>query len=142
MIIVNTTIIVAIITGMVTLITALIGFGDRKKSDKSAAFKNMQETIEGLHRDITVQDKRIGYLSDLIISEQQKRCAAESSLLAERKKILETTAYLRAVGHWIEGLCGVLDPQWLAAHPKPNLPDSIRSEIEAVAKGTNLEVIK
>lgn len=136
----DTTIIVAIITGVVSLTVSLIGFKVKEKSDEAEAFKSMQETIEGLHRDIKEQDKRIGYLSHLVISEQEQRRTAEASLLEERQKTLENTAYLRAVDHWFAGLCEVLDPAWLKTHPKPHLPDIIRPEIEALAKGTYLEV--
>ena len=136
----DTTIIVAIITGVVSLAVSLIGFKSKKKSDEAEAFKSMQETVEGLHRDIKEQDKRIGYLSHLVISEQEQRRQAEISLLEERQKTLENTAYLRAVGHWFEGLCEVLDPVWLEAHPKPHLPDSIRPEIESLTAGTDLEI--
>ena len=139
---VDTTIVVAIITGVVSLVVSFIGFKSRKRGDDSQAYKNMQETIEGLHRDIKEQDHRIGHLSHLVISEQEQRRTAEASLLEERQKTLENTAYLRAVGHWFAGLCEVLDPAWLQAHPKPHLPDSIRPEIESLAKGTDLEINK
>lgn len=137
---VDTTIIVAIITGVVSLAVSLIGFKSKKKSDEAEAFKSMQETIEGLHRDIKEQDKRIGYLSHLVISEQEQRRQAEASLLEEKQKTIGNTAYLRALGHWFEGLCGVLDPAWLQAHPKPHLPDIIRPEIESLTAGTDLEI--
>lgn len=137
---VDTTIIVAIITGVVSLTVSLIGFKVKEKSDEAEAFKSMQETIEGLHRDIKEQDRRIGNLSHLVISEQEQRRTAETSLLEERQKTLENTAYLRALGHWFEGLCEVLDPQWLRAHPKPHLPNTIRPEISALTKGTDLEI--
>lgn len=136
----DTTIIVAIITGVASLAVSLIGFKSKKKSDEAEAYKSMQETIEGLHRDIKEQDHRIGHLSHLVISEQEQRRTAEAGLLEEKQKTLENTAYLRAVGHWVAGLCEVLDPQWLQAHPKPHLPDVIRPEIEALAKGTDLEI--
>ena len=139
---IDTTIIVALITGVASLLVSFLSIRARKRSDESEAYKNMQETIEGLHRDIQEQDKRIGHLSHLVISEQEQRRTAEASLLEERQKTLENTAYLRAVGHWFAVLCGVLDPAWLQAHPKPHLPDSIRPEIEALTAGTDLEINK
>jgi len=137
---IDTTIIVALITGVASLLVSFLTIRARKRSDEAEAFKSMQETVEGLHRDIKEQDKRIGYLSHLVISEQEQRRQAEISLLEERQKTLENTAYLRAVGHWFEGLCEVLDPVWLEAHPKPHLPDSIRPEINALTVGTDLEI--
>lgn len=137
---IDTTIIVALITGVASLLVSFLSIRARKRSDESEAYKNMQETIEGLHRDIQEQDKRIGHLSHLVISEQEQRRTAEAGLLEERQKTLENTAYLRAVGHWFAGLCEVLDPAWLRAHPKPHLPDSIRPEIDALTAGTDLEI--
>ena len=137
---IDTTIIVALITGVASLLVSFLTIRARKRSDESEAYKNMQETIEGLHRDIKEQDHRIGHLSHLVISEQEQRRTAEAGLLEERQKTLENTAYLRAVGHWFAGLCEVLDPAWLGAHPKPHLPDSIRPEIESLTAGTDLEI--
>lgn len=137
---IDTTIIVALITGVASLLVSFLTIRARKRSDESEAYKNMQETIEGLHRDIKEQDHRIGHLSHLVISEQEQRRTAEAGLLEERQKTLENTAYLRAVGHWFAGLCEVLDPAWLRAHPKPHLPDSIRPEIESLTAGTDLEI--
>lgn len=136
----DTTIIVALITGAISLLISIITVMVNKRNRDSELYKSMQETIEGLHRDIKEQDHRIGHLSHLVISEQEQRRTAEASLLEERQKTLENTAYLRAVGHWFAGLCEVLDPGWLQAHPKPHLPDSIRPEIEALTAGTDLEV--
>ena len=137
---VDTTVIVAIITGVVSLTVSFIGFKVKEKSDDAEAFKSMQETIEGLHHDIKEQDRRIGHLSHLVISEQEQRRQAEINLLEERQKTIENTAYLRALGHWFEALCGVLDPAWLKAHPKPHLPNIIRPKISALTAGTDLEI--
>lgn len=139
---IDTTIIVAIITGVVSLAVSLIGFKSHKRSDEAEAYKDMQETIEGLHRDIIAQDKRIGSLSHLVISEQEQRRDAETRLLETRQKSLESTAYLRAVGHWMAQLCDVLDPQWAEDHPKPHLPDSIRPEVEDAAQKIGLDIKK
>lgn len=136
----DTTIIVAIITGVVSLTVSFIGFKVKEKSDEAEAFKSMQETIEGLHRDIKEQDRRIGHLSHLVISEQEQRRTAEASLLEEKQKTIENTAYLRSLGHWFAELCEVLDPAWLSAHPKPHLPNTIRPEIESLIAGTDLEI--
>ena len=47
----------------------------------------------------------------------------------QQRKLFASTAYIRSLGHWMNELCEILDPQWAATHPKPHLPDSIRSEI-------------
>lgn len=139
---IDTTIIVAIITGVVSLAVSLIGFKSRKRSDEAEAYKDMQETIEGLHRDITAQDKRIGSLSHLIISEQEQRQEAETRMYETEQERLTMAAYIRAVGHWMAQLCNVLDPQWAEDHPKPHLPDSIRPDMEDTAQRIGLAIKK
>ncbi len=138
----DTTIIVALITGAISLLISIITVMVNKRNRDSESYKSMQETIEGLHRDITAQDKRIGSLSHLVISEQEQRRDAETRLLENRQKSLESTAYLRAVGHWMAQLCDVLDPQWAEDHPKPHLPDSIRPEVEDAAQKIGLAIKK
>lgn len=138
----DTTIIVALITGAISLLISIITVMVNKRNRDSESYKSMQETIEGLHRDITAQDKRIGFLSNLVISEQEQRRDAETRLLETRQKSLESTAYLRAVGHWMAQLCDVLDPQWAEDHPKPHLPDSIRPEVEDEAQKIGLDIKK
>lgn len=138
----DTTIIVALITGAISLLISIITVMVNKRNRDSESYKSMQETIEGLHRDITAQDKRIGSLSHLVISEQEQRRDAETRLLETRQKSLESTAYLRAVGHWMAQLCDVLDPQWAEDHPKPHLPDSIRPEVEDAAQKIGLDIKK
>lgn len=139
---IDTTIIVAIITGVVSLVVSLIGFKSRKRSDEAEAYKDMQETIEGLHRDITAQDKRIGSLSHLIISEQEQRQEAETRMYETEQERLTMAAYIRAVGHLMAQLCNVLDPQWAEDHPKPHLPDSIRPDMEDTAQRIGLAIKK
>lgn len=138
----DTTIIVALITGAISLLISIITVMVNKRSRDSESYKSMQETIEGLHRDITAQDKRIGFLSNLVVSEEEKRRNAETRLLETRQKSLESTAYLRAVGHWMAQLCDVLDPQWAEDHPKPHLPDNIRPEVEDAAQKIGLDIKK
>lgn len=139
---VDTTIIVALITGVISLLVSFLGIRARKRSDDSQAYKNMQETIEGLHRDIAAQDKRIGFLSNLVISEQEQRQEAETRMYETEQERLAMAAYIRAVGHWMAQLCDVLDPQWAEDHPKPHLPDSIRPDVEDTAQRIGLAIKK
>lgn len=139
---VDTTIIVALITGVISLLVSFMGIRARKRSDDSQAYKNMQETIEGLHRDVKEQDRRIGHLSHLVISEQEQRQEAETRMYETEQERLTMAAYIRAVGHWMAQLCDVLDPQWAEDHPKPHLPDSIRPDVEDTAQRIGLAIKK
>lgn len=139
---IDTTIIVALITGVISLLVSFMGIRSRKRSDDSQAYKNMQETIEGLHRDVKEQDRRIGHLSHLVISEQEQRQEAETRMYETEQERLTMAVYIRAVGHWMAQLCDVLDPQWLQAHPKPHLPDSIRPDVEDAAQRIGLDIKK
>ena len=49
------------------------------------------------------------------------------------------TSYIRAMGHWLNELCKVLDPEFLKQHPKPRLPDALRSTIEPLANANSKE---
>lgn len=139
---VDTTIIVALITGVISLLVSFMGIRARKRSDDSQAYKNMQETIEGLHRDVKEQDRRIGHLSHLVISEQEQRQEAETRMYETEQERLTMAAYIRAVGHWMAQLCDMLDPQWAEDHPKPHLPDSIRPDVEDTAQRIGLDIKK
>lgn len=42
------------------------------------------------------------------------------------------TGYIRALGHWLSKFCDIIEPEFLANHPKPSLPDSLRDRIASL----------
>ena len=50
-------------------------------------------------------------------------------LEAQQRKYFALTAYTRSLFHWLQEFCEVTEPEFLARHPKPSLPDDLREDI-------------
>lgn len=64
------------------------------------------------------------------LEEQQKK-----NLEVAQKNLVVTT-YTRSLFHWLQQFCEIVEPEFLARHPKPRLPDELRPDIapETVGK--------
>lgn len=49
-----------------------------------------------------------------------------STLEAEERAYIEAVRYVRALCHWLDAAVTLIDPGYMAAHPKPRLPDGLR----------------
>jgi len=47
----------------------------------------------------------------------------------QQRKYFALTAYTRSLFHWLQEFCEVTEPEFLARHPKPSLPDDLREDI-------------
>ena len=58
-----------------------------------------------------------------------------------QRKYFAATAYTRRLFHWLQSFCEITEPEWLAAHPKPSLPDDLRADIapETISQTTKHE---
>lgn len=72
-------------------------------------------------------------LTDSVIQplrEQVDKQAAQIQHLEERqRKYFALTAYTRSLFHWLQQFCEIVEPEFLARHPKPRLPDELRPDI-------------
>ncbi|MFC2619090.1 MAG: PRTRC system protein E, partial [Bifidobacterium dentium] len=61
----------------------------------------------------------------------------QKNLEEQQKKNLVVTTYTRSLFHWLQEFCEIVEPEFLARHPKPRLPDELRPDIapETVGKG-------
>ena len=50
-------------------------------------------------------------------------------LEAQQRKYFALTAYTRSLFHWLQEFCEITEPEFLARHPKPSLPDDLREDI-------------
>lgn len=77
-------------------------------------------------------DKVIAPLREQV-AYQEQQLAAQRQRLAHleevQRKHLLAVAYMRGIGHWLNNLCEVIDPEFLRRHPKPHLPDELRADI-------------
>ncbi|MFH6891583.1 hypothetical protein ACHEUQ_03275 [Alloscardovia omnicolens] len=135
-------IIVALITGIVSFAVAY-STARATQANNAASAEKIQAELEGeLRKQLAETDKRVGELSHLVSAEQRQRRHVESKLYELEQSDNVKTAYVRAIGHWLGGLCGVLDESWMDEHPKPKLPDEIRAAIERTAEREGLSVEK
>lgn len=47
----------------------------------------------------------------------------------QQRKYFALTAYTRSLFHWLQEFCEIIEPEFLARHPKPSLPDELRADI-------------
>lgn len=133
-------ILVAIITGVVSFAVAYRTAKATQLNDKANAEKTQAELEGELRKQLAETDKRVGELSHLVSSEQRQRRQVEAKLYELEQSDNIKTAYIRSLGHWLGGLCEILEPEWNKRNPKPRLPDEIRTEIEETAKNKGLQV--
>lgn len=107
--------ITAIISGGFTAFAVVLKAKSTRKDRFSHAFNELVQTLDDLEAHINQQEQRI--------QELQKKLQEYERLDDEK------TMYIRRVGHWFDKACAILDPEWLAANPKPSLPESLRSTI-------------
>lgn len=107
--------ITAIISGGFTAFAVVIKAKLTRKDSLSHAFNELSQTLDQMEAHISQQERRI--------QELQTRLQEYERLDDEK------TMYIRRVGHWFDKACAILDPEWLAANPKPKLPESLRNTI-------------
>ena len=121
----NEQIIIAVVTGLLGggtvsgLVTAW--FSRRKTAAEAAsiiaeASKRALDTvtesvIEPLREQVEYQERQISHLEE------------------QQEKYFLAVAYTRRLMHWLQSFCEVVEPEFLARHPKPSLPDELRPDI-------------
>lgn len=133
---------VAIITGFVSFTVAYWTAKATQKNSEATAEKTQAEVEGELRRQLSETDRRVGHLSHLVSEEQHQRRQLAAQLYELEQKDNIKTAYIRSIGHWLGGLCEVLDSKWNEQNPKPRLPNEIRIEIEQTAARSGLTVDK
>lgn len=69
------------------------------------------DVIQPLREHIDRQDRQITHLEH------------------QQDKYFKAVAYTRRLFHWLQDFCEVVEPGFLARHPKPSLPDELRPDI-------------
>lgn len=115
----STDIIVALVTGFCAIVVASVTWVQNRRGNLSEAYRRLSEAQLNMQQEIDRQDEK---LAEFIQERDELR------LLDDLK-----TSYIRSIGHWLDELCKVLDPEFLEQYPKPRLPDALRSTIEPLA---------
>lgn len=121
----STDIIVALVTGFCAIVVAAVAWAQNRRGDLSEAYRRLSEAQLNMQQEIDRQDEK---LAEFIHERDELR------YLDDLK-----TSYIRSMGHWLNELCKVLDPEFLQQHPKPRLPDALRSTIEPLANASSKE---
>ena len=50
-------------------------------------------------------------------------------LETQQRKYFALAAYTRQLFHWLGLFCKIVEPEFLARHPKPHLPDELRADV-------------
>lgn len=93
--------------------------------------------IQPLREQVESQGAQIQYLERKQAEQARNLEAKQKNLEEQQKKNLVVTTYTRSLFHWLQEFCEIVEPEFLARHPKPRLPDELRPDIapETVGKG-------
>lgn len=53
----------------------------------------------------------------------------QQDLKEKQEEYFALGAYTRSLFHWLQEFCEIMEPDFLARHPKPRLPDKLRPDI-------------
>lgn len=93
--------------------------------------------IQPLRAQVESQGAQIQHLEKKQAEQAKNLEAKQKNLEEQQKKNLVVTTYTRSLFHWLQEFCEIVEPEFLARHPKPRLPDELRPDIapETVGKG-------
>ena len=77
--------------------------------------------------------KACDILTDSVIKPLREQVESQEEqiqhLESQQRKYFALTAYTRSLFHWLQTFCEIIEPDFLANHPKPRLPDELRADI-------------
>lgn len=72
-------------------------------------------------------------LTDSVIKPLREQVESQESQIQhledQQHKYFALTAYTRSLFHWLQTFCEIIEPDFLANHPKPHLPDELRADV-------------
>ena len=82
-------------------------------------------------------------LTDSIISPLREQVAYQEEQIRHleevQRKYFTAVAYTRSLFHWLQDFCELVEPDFLARHPKPSLPDELRPDVAPETIESNKE---
>ena len=108
----------ALIGAIGVLAGSLLTWMLNRRKDLTSAYQALVSAQGDMKRQIDAQDQKI------------------DGLIKNRDHLQYTidleTGYIRALGHWLSKFCEIIEPEFLANHPKPSLPDDLRDRIASL----------
>lgn len=92
--------------------------------------------IQPLREQVESQGAQIQHLERKQAEQARNLEEQQEKNLEVAQKNLVVTTYTRSLFHWLQEFCEIMEPEFLARHPKPRLPDELRPDIapETVGK--------
>ena len=123
--------VVAVLALVGVLIAPVVSALIQRRDRGAKVISDMTSSQAALQDQIDKLDRR---LLDMYATDQQVKAqvARQQARMASQQQAMdEDTAYIRSIAHWLQQACEVMDlpDTWVRSHPKPRLPDSIRSRI-------------
>ena len=88
-------------------------------------------------------DKAVKILTDSIISPLREQVAYQEEQIRHleevQRKYFTAVAYTRSLFHWLQDFCELVEPDFLARHPKPSIPDELRPDVAPETIESNKE---
>lgn len=92
-----------------------ITYATTRRDNLTTAYHHLVEAQGELKKQIDAQDEKI----DKLIQTRDE---------LQHISDLETS-YIRSLGHWLAQFCEITDKEFLERHPKPPLPNELRTRI-------------
>lgn len=77
--------------------------------------------------------KACDILTDSVIKPLREQVESQEEqiqhLESQQRKYFALAAYTRSLFHWLQAFCEIIEPDFLANHPKPHLPDELRADV-------------
>lgn len=77
--------------------------------------------------------KACDILTDSVIKPLREQVESQESQIQHledrQRKYFALAAYTRQLFHWLGLFCEIVEPDFLARHPKPHLPDELRADV-------------
>lgn len=108
----------ALVGAIGVLAGSLLSWLLNRRKDLTSAYQALVSAQGDMKRQIDAQDQKI---DGLIKNRDQLQYTVD----------LET-AYIRALGHWMDSACRFIDPEFVIENPKPHLPDELRDSVGLV----------
>lgn len=72
-------------------------------------------------------------LTDSVIKPLREQVESQENQIQHledrQRKYFALAAYTRQLFHWLGLFCEIVEPDFLARHPKPHLPDELRADV-------------
>lgn len=92
--------------------------------------------IQPLREQVDKQAAQIQHLEEKQAMQTRNLEQTQQDLKEKQEEYFALGAYTRSLFHWLQEFCEIMEPDFLARHPKPRLPDRLRPDIapETVGK--------